>query len=42
MAQWITFLIFGGFGVMFLYVGITQFIQQRRNLADARPIEATG
>lgn len=41
MAQWITFLIFGGFGVMFLYVGITQFIQQRRNLADARPIEAT-
>ena len=41
MAQWITFLIFGGFGVMFLYVGITQFIQQRRNLADARPIQAT-
>jgi hypothetical protein len=27
--------------VMLLYVGITQFIQQRRNLADARPIEAT-
>jgi hypothetical protein len=41
MAQWITFLIFGGFGVMLLYVGITQFVQQRRNLADARPIEAT-
>lgn len=41
MAQWITFLIFGGFGVMLLYVGVTQFIQQRRNMADARPIDAT-
>lgn len=40
MAQWITFLIFGGFGVMLLYVGVTQFVQQRRNLADARPIDA--
>lgn len=41
MAQWITFIIFGGFGVMLLYVGITQFVQQRRNMADARPIDAT-
>lgn len=41
MAQWITFLIFGGFGVMLLYVGITQFVQQRRNMTDAPPIDAT-
>ena len=41
MAQWITVLIFGGFGVMLLYVGVTQFVQQQRNMRDARPIDAT-
>ncbi|QJR37537.1 DUF3592 domain-containing protein [Gemmatimonas groenlandica] len=41
MARAITMLIFGGFGVMFLYVGLTQFLQQRRSLANAVEIVAT-
>ena len=40
MAQLITFLIFGGFGLMMLYVGITQLIQQRRLLGRALPVDA--
>ena len=39
MTQIIVFMIFGGFGLMMLYVGATQFIQQRRLLRHAQPIE---
>lgn len=38
MAQWITFLIFGGFGFAMLYIGATQWRLQRRLMANARPI----
>lgn len=41
MARIITFLIFGGFGLMLLYVGITQYWRQRRLLRNAVPIVAT-
>jgi len=41
MARIITLIITGGFAAMFLYVGITQFIQQRRSLANAERIDAT-
>ena len=41
MARIITFVIFGGFGVVMLYVGVTQLLQQRRNLANARRVDAT-
>jgi hypothetical protein len=41
MARIITFLIFGSFTVMFLYVGLTQLLQQRRNLTHAERIDAT-
>ena len=41
MARIITYLIFGGFAAMFLYVGLTQFVQQRRNLTHAERIDAT-
>lgn len=41
IAQTITYIICGGFAVMFLYVGTTQFVQQRRNRANAEPIDAT-
>jgi Protein of unknown function (DUF3592) len=40
VARIITVIIFGGFGVFMLYMGITQLAQQRRNLAHAEPIEA--
>ena len=40
MARIITVIIFGGFGLFMLYTGITQLVQQRRNLAHAAPIEA--
>ena len=30
MARIITFVIFGGFGFVMLYVGVTQFFMQRR------------
>ena len=40
MAQIITFLIFGGFGLVMLYVGVTQWFQQRRNLANAVRVDA--
>ena len=39
MARIITYLIFAGFTLMMLYVGITQFIQQRRSMANATPID---
>jgi hypothetical protein len=41
MAQIITFLIFGGLGLMLLVVGATQLWQQRRNMAHARSVLAT-
>jgi hypothetical protein len=40
MAQIITFVIFGGFGVMMLYVGVTQWRQQKHNLANAVRVDA--
>lgn len=41
MARIVTLLIFGGFASMFLYVGFTQWWQQRRNLEHAESIDAT-
>ena len=41
MAHIITFVIFGGFGVMMLVVGITQLLQQRRNLSHGERVDAT-
>ncbi len=41
MAQIITFLIFGGLGLMLLVVGLRQFMQQRGNLANAERVDAT-
>ncbi|MGH7132613.1 MAG: DUF3592 domain-containing protein [Phycisphaerales bacterium] len=41
VAQWIVFLVFGGFGIVLAYVGVTQSILQRRMLAAAQPIVAT-
>jgi hypothetical protein len=40
VARWIVFAIFGGFGLVLLYVGVTQFVQQRRLLTRARPVDA--
>ena len=41
MAQWIVFIIFGGFGLVLASVGITQAVQQARLLAAAQPVPAT-
>lgn len=41
MAQIIVFLIFGGFGLVMLYVGVTQYFRQRRLLHRAKPVNAT-
>lgn len=41
MARWITFILFGGLGFVMLYVGITQYFQQRRLLRNARRIDVT-
>ena len=40
MARIITFIIFGGFGFVLLYVGVTQYFQQRRLLANAQRVDA--
>jgi hypothetical protein len=40
MVQIIAVLIFGALGIMFLYVGATQFLLQRKLLATAEPIDA--
>jgi uncharacterized protein DUF3592 len=40
MARIITFIIFGGFGLVMLYVGITQYVMQRRLLANAKRVDA--
>ena len=39
-SQIVTLVIFGGLALMFLYVGVTQFAQQRQNLANAEPVDA--
>ena len=41
MARIITLIICCGFAAMFLYVGVQQFWQQRRNLTHAERIDAT-
>ena len=41
MARILTFIIFGGFGLVMLYVGVTQFVQQRRSLEHAERVDAT-
>lgn len=41
MAQIIVFLIFGGFGFVMLYVGVTQYFRQKRLLRRAVPVRAT-
>jgi hypothetical protein len=40
MARIITFIIFGGFGLVMLYVGVTQYFMQRRLLANAERVDA--
>lgn len=40
MARIITFIIFGSFGVVLFFVGITQFVQQRRNMTNAERVDA--
>ena len=40
MARIITFIIFGGFGFVMLYVGVTQYFQQRRSLTYAERVDA--
>lgn len=41
MARIIATIIFGGFGMVLLYVGVTQFVMQRRILANAERVDAT-
>ena len=38
--RWIFVLMFGGLGVMLIYVGVTQYFLQKRIAANARPVEA--
>jgi hypothetical protein len=40
MARIITFVIFGGFGLVMLYVGVTQYFMQRRLLASSERVDA--
>jgi hypothetical protein len=40
LARWIALIIFGGGGLVLLYVGVTQYFLQRRLLANAVTIEA--
>ena len=40
MARIVTFIIFGGFGLVMLYVGVTQLFQQRRSLTNAERVDA--
>lgn len=40
MARIIVTIIFGGFGLVMLYVGVTQFVQQRRLLEHAERVDA--
>lgn len=38
--RWVFVLIFGGLGLMLIYVGVTQYFLQKRIAANARPVEA--
>jgi hypothetical protein len=40
MARIIIVVIFGGFGLVMLFVGVTQFVRQRRLLANAERVDA--
>lgn len=40
MAQIITFIIFGGFGFVMLYIGVTQLFQQKRLIQNAETVDA--
>ena len=40
IARLVTWAICGGFAAMFLVVGVREFVQQRRNLAHAEPVDA--
>lgn len=40
-AQWFALPVFGGFGLMMLWVGVREWRLQDRLLAGARPVEAT-
>jgi hypothetical protein len=40
MVRIIVFIIFGGFGLVMLYVGVTQMVTQRRLLANAERVDA--
>lgn len=40
MARIVTFVIFGGFGLVLLYVGLTQLVTQRRLLTNAKRVDA--
>jgi len=40
MTRIIVTIIFGGFGLVLLYVGVTQFVRQRRLLANAERVDA--
>lgn len=40
VAAILVFIVFGGFGLVMLYVGATQYVEQKRLLANARPVEA--
>ena len=39
MARIITFVIFGGFGLVMLYVGVTQYFMQRRLMANSQRVD---
>ena len=41
MAQIITFILFGGLGIVMLYVGLVQSRAQRRRIRNAQPIQVT-
>jgi hypothetical protein len=40
MTRVIIFIVFGGFGLVLLYVGVTQYFQQRRLLTNAERVDA--
>ncbi|MEZ5947448.1 MAG: hypothetical protein R3C04_11480, partial [Hyphomonas sp.] len=37
--RWLFVILFGGLGVMLLYVGVTQYFLQKRIAAHARPVK---
>src|SRR5688572_18136254 len=40
MARIVVTIIFGGFGLFMLYMGVSQYLQQRRLMRNAAPVEA--